>query len=198
MRKQVLVRQQVVVFIALVLASYPISSLLGLFINLAPIANILGFLSLLSYVFTLLPSLLKIVFPITKKSRFINWLLKHRRHLGVAAFSLGLNHGVLLLMERHVNFLDLQTYTKYYQGFSLLFIFTLLAVTSNDKTVKSLKSNWKKLHKLTYLLIFLLPWHILGQMSGGWTYLTPIGVVVTIFIAVLFIFRKSKEQLKLL
>lgn len=187
-------RKQSIIYVLLVLATYPISLLLGLFLQPAPIANILGFFALLTYIATLLPSLIKLVFHPTKKNKILALLLKYRRHLGVAAFSLGLNHGVLLIIKLNLNLLEPLTYVKYFQGFSLLTIFTLLAFTSNDQSVKNLKSKWKKLHQLTYLTIFILPWHILDKMSGHWTYLTPIAVSLTTVIAALFIVRQYKTS----
>lgn len=189
-------RKQSVIYLLLVLTTYPISLLLAFFLKPAPIANILGFFALLTYIATLLPSLIKLVFPATKKNKFLAQLLKYRRHLGVAAFSLGLNHGVLLIIKLHLNLFELHTYIRYFQGFSTLCIFTLLAFTSNDQAVKNLKAKWKKLHQLTYLAIFILPWHILDKMSGHWTYITPIAVSLTIGIATLFIIRQYKSKIK--
>jgi len=169
---------------------------LAVLFNPAPLANILGCLGLLSYVITLIPSILKVVLPTIKKNQFLIWLLKYRRHFGVAAFSLGLNHGISLIIKRNLNLLDLQTYIEYFQGFSILLILTLLAATSNDEAVKKLKNNWRKLHQLTYLVIFLLPWHILDKMSGHWTYLTPIVVLSTTITAILFMVRKYIEIIR--
>lgn len=195
MHNQFILSKQVLFFLALVLVSYPVSLLLTLFLNPAPLANILGVLSLFSYIATLLPGILKIVFPTTRKSKILTWLLKYRRHLGVSAFSLGLNHGVLLIIQNNLNLLDLQTYVHSFHGFSILLIFTLLAITSHDQAVKTLKTNWKKLHKLTYLVSLLLPFHILDKMSGHWTYLTPIAVLSTTVIAFLVIIKYQKHEL---
>jgi sulfoxide reductase heme-binding subunit YedZ len=62
-----------------------------------------------------------------------------------------------------------------------------LAFTSSDEAVKRLKSNWKKIHQLTYVAIFVLPWHILDKMSGHWSHITPM--------AILFVARRYKEKL---
>ena len=98
------------------------------------------------------------------------------------------------MIKLNLNLWEPQTYIKYFQGFFTLIIFTLLAITSNDQSVKNLKSNWKKLHQLTYLAIFILPWHILDKMSGHWTYITPIAVLLTTGIATLFIVRQYKSK----
>ena len=141
-------------------------------------------------------SIVKTVFPASQKSNILRWLFKTRRQFGVAAFSFGLNHGVLLIIERHLSLSDPHTYIKYFQGVSTLLIFMLLAITSNDWSVRNLKSNWKKLHQLTYTAIFLLPWHILDKMGMQWTHLTPIAVLITIVTLILFIQRKNIEQIE--
>lgn len=194
--KSLLIREQVVIFIAIVLASYFASLLIWIAFTPAPLANILGFLGLLSYSATILPSITRIVFPATKQSRQIVWLLKYRRYIGVAAFSFGLSHGVLIIIQRHLDLMALETYIHYFQGCIMLVIFTLLAITSNDQAVKLLKKNWKRLHQLTYMAIFLLPWHILDKMSGHWSKLTPLAVIISSTVAILFICRYRLESMK--
>ncbi|WP_306557866.1 ferric reductase-like transmembrane domain-containing protein [Nostoc sp. 'Peltigera malacea cyanobiont' DB3992] len=73
---------------------------------------------------------------------------------------MALLHAFLLVKKRDLDFLDPNTYWIYIQGISTLIIFTLLAITSNDWSVKRLKKNWKRLHTLTYLAMFLLTWHV--------------------------------------
>ncbi|MDY7052334.1 MAG: iron reductase, partial [Limnospira fusiformis LS22] len=72
-------------------------------------------------------------------------------------------------------------------------IFTLLAITSNDWSVKRLKKNWKRLHELTYLAMFMLTWHVFDKMAGQWTYLTPFGAIMITGITLLFLVRRWKE-----
>lgn len=187
-------RRQVLIFLGIFLSIYSLALLSTLFINPGLFANIVGFLSLLCYIATLTPSLIKANFAINRKSEVIANLLKYRRHIGVTAFSLGFNHGILQIIKRDLNLLDFHTYIHYFQGFSLLLIFTTLAFTSSDEAVKTLKTKWKKIHQLTYVAIFLLPWHILDKMSGHWTYITPIAVSLTIIVALLFIVRRYKEN----
>ena len=196
MHKQALIRKQVPVFVLLLLIGYIISLLVFSLFKLAPLANILGFVSLLLYTVTLIPSILKTVFPVTKRNKILRWLFNNRRYLGVAAFSFGLSHGVLLILERNLSLSDLQTYIKHFHGISILFILTVLSFTSNDWSVKRLKSNWKKLHNSTYLLIFLLVWHILASMAKHWSYLTPFGVLIIVTTSVFFIKRKWIEQIE--
>jgi methionine sulfoxide reductase heme-binding subunit len=100
-----------------------------------------------------------------------------------------------LLLEKNLYLLDLQTYIKYFHGITILLIFTILVLTSNDWSVKKLKSSWKKIHNLTYLLMFLLIWHILASMAKHWSHVTPFGVSTTLIISILFIRRKWIEQI---
>ncbi len=155
----------------------------------SPLANILGFLSLASYIATLTPTILRIILPQTKETGIPQWLLKRRRTIGIIAFFLALGHAFLMVQKRNFDFFDIKTFWIYIQGVSTFIIFTLLTITSNNWSVKKLKKNWKQLHKLTYVAMVILIWHIWDKMSGHWTYLTPISLVATTMITVLFMIR---------
>ena len=163
-------------------------------IDAAPLRNILGFLALVAYILTLMPTNLRIVFPETKQVLITKWLLKYRRIIGIIAFWLALLHGFLLVKKRDLDFLDTNTYWIYMQGILTFIIFTLLAITSNDWSVKRLKKNWKRLHTLTYLAMFLLTWHVWDKMSDHWSYLTPLGLVVIVTTTFLFVMRLWIER----
>lgn len=167
-----------------------------------PLPNILGCLALASYIVTLLPTILRIVFPQTKGTGVPQWLLKRRRIIGIIAFCFALAHGCLFIEKRNIDFADPKTFLIYFQGITTLTIFTILAITSNDWSVKKLKKNWKQLHKLTYIAMFLLTWHIWDKMKGHWTHLTPIVTVAitgvsALFLLRLWIERKNQPQKKL-
>jgi sulfoxide reductase heme-binding subunit YedZ len=159
-------------------------------------ANLLGFLSLLAYILTLLPSSLRIGFPAIKKSKFIANLLKYRRLLGILAFLVAVGHVVLIVIKRNVDLFDLQTYSISVEGTATLIIFALLAFTSNDWSVKKMKKNWRRLHQLTYTAIFLLFWHIQEKMSDHWNFLTPIELICMTAIIALFFKRRWLEYQK--
>lgn len=158
------------------------------------LANVLGVMALVSYSITLLPTILRIVFPQTKETGIPKLLLKHRRIIGIISFFLALGHGLLMIQKRNFDFSDLKTFEIYIQGITTFTIFTLLAITSNNWSVKKLNKNWKQLHKLTYLAMFVLTWHILDKMSGHWTYLTPISIVIIVGIIALFAIRLRIEH----
>lgn len=175
---------------------YEIKDMENFIINTPTFASYLGFLALCTYIITLLPTILRIVFPVTKNTSVPKILLKYRRQIGVISFVFGACHGILLFMKRNFDVFDIDSYFIYLQGIVILAIFTLLAVTSNNWSMKKLKKDWRKLHYLTYTLMFLLTWHISDKMFGKWSYLTPLGIIGSIGITVLFLIRKWIEYKK--
>ncbi|MDY7008854.1 MAG: ferric reductase-like transmembrane domain-containing protein [Cyanobacteriota bacterium] len=165
-------------------------------LDTAPLANYLGLFALISYILTLLPTILRIVFPATKKTELPKFLLKYRRQIGVIAFLFAFAHGILLLSKRNFDVFDFQTYSIYATGVVTLIVFALLAITSNDWSIKKMKKNWKKLHQLTYFAMFILVWHVIYTMWGHWSHITPLGVIGITGITILFIARKLIERNK--
>lgn len=156
-------------------------------------ANSLGFISLLTYILTLLPSLFRTVLPQIKKAKLTINLLKYRRQLGILAFLLALFHTGLIVIKRNVDLFDMQTYQISLEGTTTLIIFAVLAFTSNDWSIKKMKKTWRKLHKLTYTAMFLLLWHIPEKMSGHWNIITPIELILMMVIIGLFCRRRWLE-----
>lgn len=154
-----------------------------------PLENIVGFAALIGYVLTLLPTILRIVFPQTKGTAIHKWLLQNRRQIGVLSFFFTAIHGYPYLHKRNLDVGDAMTYAIYIQGVWAFVVLLILAATSNNWSVKKLKQNWKQLHKLTYTLIFIIAWHIWDKMSGHWTYLTPVSLAICTIIAILFSIR---------
>lgn len=162
--------------------------------NVSIIPNLLGFISLVLYVLSLSSGILRIVFPNLRSTHFFKFVTKYRKEIGISAFLFGLIHGIIISVIRRINFFDLQTYRIYFQGIFMLLIFTILAVTSNNWSIRKLKSNWKKLHSLTYIVLILLPWHILDKMSGHWSWITPLSLFI-LSITLFFFLKKSLQTL---
>lgn len=157
------------------------------------LANILGFLAVIGYLATLLPSILRIVFPRVRRNVLVIWLTKHRRLVGVSAFGLGLTHGMLLMQQKGLDLLSLRTYRDYFTGFAMLLILTVLSVTSLDWMRRRLKHLWFKIHRLTCGLIVLIPWHISQTMLGDFSPITHAALWGTGTVTVLFLRRKQLE-----
>jgi methionine sulfoxide reductase heme-binding subunit len=158
-----------------------------------PLANTWGFIALVCYSLTLLPTILRIVFPKTKGTLIHRELLRHRRSIGIMSFLFSALHGYPYLQQRNLDARDVMTYLIYIQGVLAFIVLALLAMTSHDWMIKKLKKNWKRLHRLTYVLMFILIWHIWDKMSGHWTYLTPLGLGVTTGVTTLFLIRAYLE-----
>ncbi|AFY57264.1 putative membrane protein [Rivularia sp. PCC 7116] len=130
------------------------------------------YLALIAYIATLLPSNSIAVFSSWKKADWRVFLLRNRRNIGLICFALSIIHGVLTLRVRNVDMLNINTYVNYFTGFSCILIFTILAVTSNNWSIRKLGKNWKKLHSLTYVALIVLILHLLVVNQGEWNWYT--------------------------
>ncbi len=159
--------------------------------------NLMGFLSLICYVLSMVPGVGRFLRPsLLKTTLWMKHLVKHRRHYGVAAFGFGLIHGVWIGIARQLDFSNPKTWLTYFQGITLLIIFTLLGGTSNNWSVRYLKTKWKKLHYLTYLVLLVLPWHIYDKMRDHWSWITYISLGLILTTGFLFILRRRVEAKK--
>jgi methionine sulfoxide reductase heme-binding subunit len=111
---------------------------------------------------------LRVLFP---RSRLINALNRHRRMIGVTACIYGLLHfSSHVLYEGDWDSL-VQSFTKpfIWFGFSGLTILVILALTSNQWSIRKLGGkNWKRLHRLTYVAAALLIYHQAIAGKGHW------------------------------
>lgn len=162
-------------------------------LGIPPLGNYLGLLALAAYIATLLPTIIRIVFPSFKTSQLPKFLLKNRRSVGILSFLLALGHAYFVIRKRNFDFFDVNTYIASFEGTATFVIFTLLTITSNDWSVKRLKRNWRRLHTLTYWATFLLVWHVVSKMQGQWTLATPFAAVGIVTITILLLLRKWLE-----
>ena len=160
--------------------------------------SLFAFLTLATYVATLIPSNIIKIFPHTKKWQINRFLLKRRRLLGLTAFSLSINHALISLDKYDINLLELATYKTYFTGITSLLIFTLLAFTSNNWSIRQLKHIWAILHQLTYVAMFLLLWHILIMMQDTWTWITPVALQLLIVTSLIYITRLSINSIEMI
>jgi len=178
---------ETIVFLGVVMVAYAIAYFTGLLMDTVTVANVYGGLGLLCYLLTLVPGNGR---PLTKLALFSDYskpmrrslsiLGKYLRQLGVAAFGFSLNHGVLIL-HRHAGTWDSEASylgigLGYWHGLTLMAIMSILSFTSNNWCIKVLKKRWRVLHKLTYVIAFLMPWHIASAMNVHWTPITPMGL----------------------
>lgn len=187
-------RKQVLIYLGILVCIYVTSIGLTLLTEPTLFSNVLGLFAVVLYIGSLLPGIVSIILPRARKHKFLLLCLKHRRFLGVAAFLLGLNHGALQFVKQNINLLDPWTYQYYFQGLSIMAIMTALALTSSNESVKALRKRWKKLHRLTYLIVFLLPWHVIDKMSNNWSFITPIAILLSTILFMIFSVRVYKQR----
>ena len=147
------VRTLVWLILALPFAWYAGSYLTGrLFYG--EVVHATGLLSTRLMMLALAATPLILMFPGRAVPRFI---MRHRRAVGVASFCYAALHTVVYLdreSEWSGILADAMT-AEYATGWIALFIFTLLAGTSNDASVRRLRVAWRRLHRLVYVAAVL-------------------------------------------
>lgn len=155
--------------------------------------NTFGFIATLAYVATLIPSNLRVAFPAFRYTALCKVLKKNRREVGLWTFVLSVLHACFVLYHHDPNLTEMEFYRKSISGLLLLFIFSLLAITSNNWSIRKLRKNWKRLHSLTYVALFIIPWHIVHKMAYQWSTMTSISITLVINIICIWLFRKYQE-----
>lgn len=100
-------------------------------------------------IFTLMLTPLSMLF---RRHSWIQWLVRRRRAFGVAGFLYALLHLFFYLadMETVANVLAEIDSLGIWTGWLALLLFSALAVTSNDASMRALGKGWKKLQRLAY------------------------------------------------
>ena len=101
---------------------------------------------------------------------WLSWLIQRRRALGVAAFAYAVLHLVFYLIDMGniddmiAEFLALGIWT----GWAAMLFFVPLALTSNDASMRALKSGWKRLQRLVYpaAVLVLVHWIFIHNNLG--------------------------------
>ena len=86
------------------------------------------------------------------------WLMKNRRYFGVASFAYAALHTVVYLEKSHSlpDIFAEAMLPEYWTGWVALAIFFVLAASSNNRSVRLLKSAWKRLHRFVYFAAILM------------------------------------------
>lgn len=102
---------------------------------------------------------LRMLFP---RVRWLGWLARNRRALGVAAFGYAAFHTLIYIvdMETLQNMLAEFGALGIWTGWLAFALFVPMAITSNAASVRRLGGNWKALHRIVYLaaVLTLLHW----------------------------------------
>jgi len=137
-----------------------------------------GVFALVYFSLSMLPGIARrfnLVSPITQI------LMLFRRQIGVTAFLFGLFHYLALRMLPIVLAgvpLNLNPPLFEVLGFLSLAPMMLLFLTSNDYSIKKMGVWWKRLHSLSYLIVWSLFIHVALQGGETWMYLIGIFAVL--------------------
>lgn len=129
--------------------------------NTYVLANWFGSIALVLFCITLTPGIIKRLQlgSVFKKTQI--YLMFGRRQLGLLTFVYALIHYVWHQIYPLVEFGVFPTIEPFRAlGFVAFAIFTILALTSNNYSVKLLKKNWQRLHRLVYVAAWLLFFHV--------------------------------------
>ena len=136
--------------------------------------------------------------PLKQITKSVEWI-KFRRMLGLFTFFYASIHMLSYVgldyrfdFEPLIN--DVLKKKFIFIGFSAWLLLIPLAVTSSEKMVRLLKQNWKKLHKLIYVIA------ILGSLHFIWLsktiYFKPLFyfVLITVLLAIRINFKRIFEK----
>jgi sulfoxide reductase heme-binding subunit YedZ len=135
--------------------------------------------------------------PLKRLTNFIFWT-KIRRMLGLFVFFYATLHfftyvGIDYRFEWHPILDDVIKKKYVFIGFSAWLLLIPLAATSSQKMIKVLKQNWKKLHKLFYLIA------IFGSLHYIWLsktiFFKPLIYTSIIFLLLLLRIKFKKNYL---
>lgn len=128
-----------------------------------------------------------------------NWLMPHRRMLGLFALFYGLLHllsYLIFILGLDFSRLVSETLKRPYitVGFPALLILIALGITSTQKMMRRLGKNWVKLHRLVYLALILAWIHVLWQVRSSYFEATVYGAVVAVLLGIRLFWAVKKNK----
>ncbi len=133
-------------------------------------------------ILTLAVTPLRRLFP---RQGWTTWLVRQRRYLGVATFAYAVPHLVAYLVKLADadRILSEGIEPGMLTGWIAMLIFTLLAITSNNSSVRALGIRWKLLHRLIYAgaVLTFLHWILLAfDPLQGYIHAAVLAVIVAL------------------
>src|SRR3989344_800040 len=141
-----------------------------------------GVASLLLLGATLTPGILKRLGIIRPLMILLN---PYKRHLGISTYISALGHYLLVTLLPSLALRSFPPPLTQVSLFGLLAFLTMtpLFLTSNDYSIRLLKKNWARLHKLVYLAALLILFHLIFQFNNK----AVIALTILIFEAVSYL-----------
>ena len=121
--------------------------------------------------FTIFAMALTPLVMLAPRLRAFRWLMARRRAIGVAAFAYALIHTIAYVMREGTlaRIMAELPDPGMWTGWLAFAIFALLAVTSNDSSVRLFKTGWKNVQRLVYpaALLIVAHWALVSHGVGG-------------------------------
>lgn len=156
------------------------------------IIHITGDLSVRLLIVTLAASPAILLFP---RAAWAVWLIRHRREFGVASAAYALLHTLVYVGRKADLSLIVSEglHPGLMAGWAALVLMLILAVTSNNISVRLLKATWKRLHWLVYPAVALTLAHWLLEAFDLAPALLHGGVIVAL-VAARFVLARRRSQ----
>lgn len=133
-----------------------------------------------------------------RRAAWAAWLMRHRREFGVASFAYALLH-TLVYVGRKADFGLIVSEGQspgLLTGWVALALMLMLAVTSNNVSVRLLKAAWKRLHWLVYPAAALTMAHWLLEAFDLLPALIHGGIIV-VLVAARFVLARRRRSSRL-
>lgn len=124
------------------------------------------------------------------------WIMPFRRQLGIMTYLLVVMHSVFtyylpIWMSGRLIILNPPVFVTF--GFLSFLLLTPLFLTSNDWSVRTLKRWWGKIHKLVYVVTFLVLMHLTLQQKS-WSVLAGLIVLMEVVSYGVFYWRRKSDS----
>jgi sulfoxide reductase heme-binding subunit YedZ len=159
-------------------------------------AHHFGIYAAITFCLTLTPSIMQrinIRFPFSLYIQSL--LILVRRHMGILMYMFALAHGLLMGVFPRLAFGGLlQMPIEEVVGLTALLLTTPLFLSANDYSVKLLGRNWKKLHRLSYVIVWVIFLHVVLVSERSVTILVSTTGILEI-ISWLVFWQRQKQKL---
>ena len=155
------------------------------FMEVYSIGGKLGEISLILYILTLLPGMITRLQWMPSVTTLVGSIITpFRRHLGILMFITAWMHFSLTtsLPQLIANGFDtskIELMLFQWMGQIAWWLLMPLWLTSNDTSMKYLGKWWKRVHRLTYIALFLIFFHVALQQAN-WMYVLGIIIVLQV------------------
>lgn len=153
-----------------------------------------GKMALVLLIITVIPGILG-RFGIKIQLTFI--ITNFRRYIGILMFLVALSHSSIVRLFPYLSGLISFTFpppTFEIFGFLGLFLLFWMFITANEGSVISLGVWWKRLHRVVYLVLWLIAFHVALQRISIWSILIWIVVILEVLSLIYAYIKRGRSS----